>query len=290
MLTIETPNKTEESEHEYTIICGDCTDPNNYPDKKADLILFDPPFKPMKQPYEQIREDTKNKLEPITVCEGSMYDHFWLNLCSISVDKLKQSGWFIYKADDYTAREVYPITTNVFDYTYSIIWDKCAIGTGRRFRKQHEILEVYTQKNKEQYWSQKSLKSKKFDYNDLDGNKCKIKIDKWHGDSQGVAFPSVLKVEQCNSGAKGEKKEKHNHINQTPEELWIWFLKYCCPKDGLVLDLCAGSFSILKAVKMLNNHIGYNIKYHGIELEPDYCNKANKLIHNKNSLDKWSVK
>jgi DNA modification methylase len=270
----------------YTIICGDCTESSNLPNEneKVDLIIFDPPFKPKKTKYKQIDRDLKNKLDQISTPED--YNSWFESLCYISAKLLKDNGWFIFKSDDFTAREVYHITQKSFNYSYSVIWDKGRIGLGRKYRKQHEIIEIYTHYDQKQFWSQAAPHRKRMNCRDLTGKKVTIKLKKkWHGSSRGIAFPSVIKIPNFNSGTLGE--DPHEHINQTPEQLWYHFLKYCCPENGTVLDLTAGTFSILKAVKFLNEKEMSNRKYWGIEIVKEDCKKAKLLIDNPESIENY---
>lgn len=248
------------------IIQGDCLDPKKYPEMKFDLILFDPPFPPKKQKYEQIWSDPKNILESIETPTPKDYPLWWDKLCQILMNKLKKSGWFIVKSDDYGSKFIFPITFKYFDYIGDIIWDKKAIGLGYYIRKRHEVLSVYRPKKaKNTYWFRKIRKDA------LKGS--------WHGEGKGRSFPSVISILKSQSGIKGQKKQKH--INETPVKIWYPFLKWMCPLNGTVLDPCAGIGSIGIACKQMGR------EYHGIELDQKYVDLGNSRIEktNNNRLD-----
>lgn len=262
--------------------CGDCLDPAMYPKKKADLILFDPPFWPFKQQYKQVRKENQREFEPILTPTPAQYPLWWEQLCEIASQHLKKSGWFCYKSDSWTAKLTFPITQQYFQYSNEVIWDKCRIGLGRRIRTQHEQVECYMAKgSKRKYWKHGGVRSMKRQQVNLDGEVGEYKIKKWHGSSQGIAFPSVIRLENFNSGTlKSKAKQKkgpQEHINQTPFELWLNFIDYMSPPDGLVLDLTAGLGSIGLAVKTLNKR-GAARSYWAIEIEPKYVKKARKIL------------
>ncbi|WP_457558238.1 DNA methyltransferase [Candidatus Harpocratesius sp.] len=245
----------------YTFIAGDGSKQENFPTNNVDLVLFDPPFKPKITKYKQIRKQNKNQLEPIETPMGEKWEKFLSNLFFRlkKHDISTKSTYFIIKFDDYSAREFYK-SQNVLEWSYSIIWDKCRIGLGRKFRKQHELIEVYVN-NKAQklYWWQKTKESAK---------------RKWHGESQGIAFPSIISIPNYNSGTKGVRKICH--INQTPWELWVPFIEHCCPPGGLIYDPAMGTGSIAKAVYFLNQEKKLNISYHGVDIEQDYVDFARR--------------
>jgi len=62
------------------------------------------------------------------------------------------------------------------------------------------------------------------------------------------------------------------HPAYYPEELCVWPIKSSCPKDGIVLDIFAGTGTTLLAAKKLGR------KYLGFETNPDYIEIANKRI------------
>jgi site-specific DNA-methyltransferase (adenine-specific) len=240
--------------------------------ESIDLILQDPPFLPtkiQKTAYKQIRDDNQNNLKSIFT--PLKYKKWWDNLVGISMMLLKPSGYFIYKSDPYTAREVYPITKSCFHFTKSVIWDKGKIGLGRKIRMQHEILEVYQTFDKcAHYWKYPTIMNSKKDlFTNLDGKKIEVKSQqKWHGSGKGIAFPSILKFLPLGNGLLGS--DNQTHINQTPAGLWEKFIDYMCPPDGTVLDPCMGSGSVGMAVTKLNKRKGVNRKYIGIEIDPEF--------------------
>lgn len=263
-------------EVQYHLGQGSCLDPESYPgNKKADLVLFDPPFWPYQIAYKQIRKETEHKLKPIQTPEGIDYPRFWRRTCELAKDHMKKSAWFCFKSDGWTAKLTFPITKEYFTYSNEVIWDKMRIGLGRRIRTQHEQIECYTYGPKA-YWGQEMLKSSKRKGVSLEGEETEYKIKGWHGGSQGKAFASIIRVPNYNSGTLGKKGD--THINQTPPQVWEKFLKYMCPPDGLVLDLTAGTFSIAQACIKLNRLAKYDFKYWGIEIDPWYVKEAKKRL------------
>ncbi len=245
-----------------------------------DIIIFDPPFWPYKQAYKQIREGfTTHTLEPIQCPTPNQYPQWWDQVCKISASYLKPSGWFCYKADSWTAKLTFPITTQSFEYSNEVIWDKCRIGLGRRIRTQHEQIECYTSSSKEKkYWRDTMFNQEYLNHTSLNDEPVSVNINnrRWHGSSKGIAFPSILRIPNYNNGTLGMAK-KTEHINQTPPALWYNFLEYMCPPDGNVLDLCMGSGSIGQAVLYLNKH-GASRSYCGIEISPTEFRKAQRNL------------
>lgn len=264
----------------YHLCPGSCLDPSKYPLEKVDLVLCDPPFKSSKKNYQQIRKKTQNKLKPIATFEDYLED--WGKFCQIIQERLLPSGYFCFKADDYTAREVYPITSQFFQYRYTIVWDKGSIRIGNKWRKRHEIIEIYTQKTEEkQIWNRPINPRLQF-FKTIESffgeeEETAEVLPKWHGKSLGLAFPSILQIHDLNDGEKGTK-EKKTHINQTPISLWEPFLKYMSPKNGVILDPFMGSGSVLKAVQYVNYCENWDLDYWGIEIDPEYFKKPDSFF------------
>jgi len=246
---------------------GDATLPNYYPDNNTvDLCLCDPPFKPKSKQYKQIRDETSHKLDPIPTPSNPDYNLWWLRVLRNIKDSLKKGGYFIFKSDDYTSRELYEITKTFFDYRGSIVWDKKVIGLGRTVRKRHELLEIYVKKGETPYWGQERLPSRKILVKSLDGEYKEIKVDKWHGDIvKRVALSSVVQIIPDRAGMLGVLDDP-KHINQTPITLWKKIIPYFCPTSGLILDPFAGTGSIGKAIKDLNKLSKYNLFYYGFDI------------------------
>jgi DNA modification methylase len=284
-----------------TVQCGDCLDESNYPDEPADLILFDPPFKPFKKAYKQVRKNTVAKLDPILTPSAELYDRWWRKVCEVATKYLKPTGWFCYKSDSWTAKGTFPITREFFDYSNevildhgddryimelgTIVWDKGRIGLGRKIRTQHEQVEVYMAQGSEaKYWKfGKGIRSSKREQIGLTGKVGGYKIKKWHGSSQNIAFPSIIRVPNYNNGTLGATKTKH--INETPKKVWEKFIDYMCPPKGLVLDLTAGLGSVGKEVKYLNSKskdVDRDVWL--IEIEYKYCIKAYNALNPNNAL------
>jgi len=247
----------------YTLISGSCLDPEIYPNEKANLILFDPPFMPYSQAYKQVRKENLLSLDPIETPDSSDYLNWWKNLCEIGSNHLKNDGWYCYKSDSWTAKHTFPISQQYFKYSNEVIWDKGRIGLGRRIRTQHEQIECYTSNSgKKIYWKHPLL--------------SKVRSKTTHGTSQGLAFSSILKgikpFKHLNCGFVKYKQSKAKHINQTPPALWDKFIEFMCPPDGLVLDLTAGTCSIgISAIKL-------GRRYYAIELEEKYLKIGERLI------------
>lgn len=235
------------------------------PDNSIDIVLTDPPFLAKKTPYQQIRfgnSVVQNVLKPIpTVDKTYLADVF-----SQCMKKLKITGWLMFKADDYTARELY---NNIIDaeYMFTIVWDKMNIALGYYNRKQHEIIEVYRPKKaRDSYYKFRPPE--------------KQKDVKWHGDlkeDKPKAVPSIIKVPKYNLGNLLYRyaAEKDIHINQTPLQLWKIILDGYCPTNGNVLDPFCGTASVGKAY----SEMGYTGIYYGCDIELSHYIKKEVKLH-----------
>jgi len=249
-----------------------------YPPAPADLILFDPPFWPFSKAYKQVRAENKIALEPILTPDKDHYAEWWAAVCQIARDHLKPSGWFCFKADAWTGLLTFPITIESFAYSNEVIWDKGKIGLGRTIRVRHEKILVYMpEATGGHYWKYDKLPTSKRTQQNLDGKPGTYRLNKFHGGSQGKAFPSVIRVLADNNGYLGAPK-RVKHINQTPIGVWAPFLDFMCPPDGLVLDLCMGSGSIGQAVIKGNQEKGVSRAYWGIEISPKHFSTAKKNL------------
>lgn len=243
---------------------GDASNPRYYPEENTiDLCITDPPFKPKYKKYEQIRQSkTKNKLDAIPTPDTNEYNIWWLNVVKNIFNSLKKGGYFIFKSDDYTAREVYETTKTFFDYRGSIIWDKKMIGLGWTIRKQHELLEIYVKKGATPYFDKRVTPKTKIKMKTLDGGETIYEPKKWHGDYRRAnCLSSVITMLPVRIGVLGHKV-KHEHINQTPVELWNSIIPFFIPQGGKILDPFAGTGSIRKSVEYLNKyrHLNINIE------------------------------
>jgi DNA modification methylase len=249
----------------YEVRCGDVRDKTNYHDleMKFDLIFMDPPFKPMKQKYKQ-RSDAKEKLDEIETPKKEEWNQFFIDSVENVRNLLKPSGFFCIKCDSYTSRVIFALMEPYFDWKYTLIWDKCSIGLGWLWRKQHEEIEVYVNKDaqtKDLFWDQP----------------LKVDNGKWHGGSQDLAFSSIIKVPYRNNGTLGKrnngilnKDKKQKHINETPIGVFDKIIRYMTPKNAKILDLCAGRGSLGKKIKELNEKGNYNRSYIAMEKEMKY--------------------
>lgn len=263
----------------FTFVEGDAWHGDDAPIKKADILLCDPPFMPYKKAYKQVRKNTKTKLEAIQTPEKEEYLEKWDLFCTKWQRHMKKTGWFVYKADSWTAKFTFPITRQSFDYSNEVIWDKKRIGLGRRIRTQHENIECYTY-GTGAFWGQEMLKSNRREQVNLDGEIGEYKIKSWHGSSQGKAFPSILKISNFNNGTLGKNKlgKRDKHINQTPYQLWLPFLEYMVPEGGLIVDPFMGSGSIAKAVMWMNTRKGKNYRYWGADIDRKYVKMTNNAL------------
>lgn len=70
--------------------------------------------------------------------------------------------------------------------------------------------------------------------------------------------------------------ERNSHVTVKPVELIKWLIKLLTPKDGITIDITAGSCTHAVACEELNRECSYNLKWIDIELmntESDpYCN------------------
>lgn len=250
-----------------TLKCGDCQDSKNWPTQKIDCLIGDPPFKPKKTGYKQIRDNTVKKMKEISTPSGEDWDEMMRSIFLQYNQNHSPSGYCIIKLDDYSARELYQRGSrfysgeSIIEYSYSIIWDKKRIGLGRKFRKQHEIIEIYLpQDAAHTFWFQKKAEKK----------------GSWHGNSQAIAFSSIIKVANFNQGTLGVKNA--DHINQTPIDVWIPFLLHCVPDEALIFDPWMGSGSIGLAVKYVNKKYHKTLSYWGIEIDSDFFSIAKKNL------------
>lgn len=110
-------------------------------------------------------------------------------------------------------------------------------------------------------------------------------VDPGFGDSGGGSrmFPII---KYCTKVSPKERQlsngERNPHVTLKPIELIKWLIKLVTPKDGLTIDITAGSGTHAVAVEELNRDEGYNLKWINIELmntekEP-YCDVAKMRI------------
>lgn len=82
-----------------------------------------------------------------------------------------------------------------------------------------------------------------------------------------------------------KRKGKNNkHVTVKPKELIKWLIKLVTPKDGVTIDITAGSGTHGLSCEELNRDEGYNLKWINIEMmntESDpYCDIAKERIEN----------
>jgi len=87
-------------------------------------------------------------------------------------------------------------------------------------------------------------------------------------------------IKYCTKVSPKERKlpnrERNPHVTLKPVDLIKWLIKLVTPKDGITIDVTAGSATHAVAAEELNRDEGYNLKWLNIELlnsekEP-YCN------------------
>jgi len=256
---------------------GSCTDLSLYPDH-IEFTLFDPPFWYEKAQYKQIRKDTQHKMDQIETPPPDQYGIWWGEMCALIQERMPQGGWMCYKADSWTAKKTWPISSSYFQYSSEVIWDKIRIGVGVYIRPRHEQIEVYRIEGIKPYWKyETSLTKHNQNFKSLlKGTSVAVNTkSKTHGGSRGIAFESIIDgIPNYNKGVFGEETtSQDDHINRTPWQLWVPFIDYMCPKEGLVFDPCMGSGSILEAVLALNRR-GARRHYWGIEVDPKIYHKT----------------
>ena len=68
---------------------------------------------------------------------------------------------------------------------------------------------------------------------------------------------------------------RNTHITVKPVELMMWLIRLLVPKNGTLIDPCAGSFTTIVAAEKLNRSEDYSIKWIGIEMmnteQEPYC-------------------
>lgn len=109
--------------------------------------------------------------------------------------------------------------------------------------------------------------------------KDNIKIeDPGYGDVGGGSriFP-IIKYNTKVSPSERKLKDgaKNTHVTLKPKELIKWLIKLVTPKDGVTIDITAGSCTHGIACEELNRDEGYNLKWCNIELDED--EKGNSL-------------
>ena len=75
---------------------------------------------------------------------------------------------------------------------------------------------------------------------------------------------------------------RNPHVTLKPVELIKWLIKLITPKDGMTIDITAGSCTHALACEELNTDGGYNLKYIDIELcndeENPYCDVGKQRV------------
>lgn len=82
----------------------------------------------------------------------------------------------------------------------------------------------------------------------------------------------------CPKATKKEKGDFNKHVTVKPKELIKWLIKLVTPKNGITIDITAGSGTHGLACEELNRYENYNLKWINIEMlntekEP-YCDIA----------------
>jgi site-specific DNA-methyltransferase (adenine-specific) len=230
------------------IICGDCLEVmKNIPDKSIDLILCDLPY-----------GTTHNKWDIIIPLEP-----LWQQYERI----IKDNGAIVLTAVQIFASQLIMSRPHLFKY--DLIWKK-TIASGQLnvnnqpLRLHEHILVFY--KNQPTY-NQQFTKGKPYvinrkvtynggSYNDQEDT-SKI--------NNGFRHPtSVLEI--SNPRIKG------GHPTQKPIELFKWIIKTYTNNEGIVLDNTIGSGTTAVACLETNRN------YIGIELNKEYCKKAENRI------------
>jgi site-specific DNA-methyltransferase (adenine-specific) len=92
----------------------------------------------------------------------------------------------------------------------------------------------------------------------------------------------------CAKPTKKEKGEGNSHVTVKPKELIKWLIKLVTHKDGVTIDITAGSGTHAVAVEELNKDEGYNLKWLDIELmnteEEPFCDIAKSRIEKVNQI------
>jgi site-specific DNA-methyltransferase (adenine-specific) len=76
--------------------------------------------------------------------------------------------------------------------------------------------------------------------------------------------------------------ERNPHVTLKPVELIKWLIKLITPKDGITIDITAGSCTHAVACEMLNKQEGYYLRYIDVELcnsvENPYCDVGKQRL------------
>jgi site-specific DNA-methyltransferase (adenine-specific) len=188
-----------------TIYHGDCRDvlPSI---RDVDLVLTDPPFFMPATHYQSRVKWQRAWSDP------SILSAFWRNVVDLSVDALKDTGHFLTFCNGESYPVFYPEMYRRFETLKTLVWDKQAIGLGRVWRNQHELI--------------------------IAGRWAESRFE-----DDGKTRSDVLRFKAT--------RARRDHPVQKPVDMLADLISPTTPRDGLVCDPFIGSGTTLEAAAQL---------------------------------------
>jgi len=163
------------------------------------------------------------------------------------------------------------IASNPDWFRYDLVWNKSR-GTGfltanKMPMRSHEMIYVFAKKGA--FYNRIDTEGKPY------FKKSKEEVSEQYGikriEGVNTGTRCVLSVIDCLNSAGHHRKNKiGSHPTQKPSELYEWLLTRYCPKNGLMLDPTAGSFTSCFTANKLG------IESIGIEINEEFYKKACK--------------
>jgi len=260
------------------VICADAHEIlHEIPSESIDLVITSPPYDNIRKYKNDFR---KEKLD--------------LHLIGAEIFRvLKEGGVCVLVMQDQTINWGKTLTTfrTIVDWCDNIGFKlfECLIYRKHgaegawwrsRFRVDHEYMPIFVKGQKPKYFEKKFVKiPSKWGGKVLVGGATRLTSGETLKAKPIKINPfkcpgTVWEYMTCGDG----DKLKHKHPATFPDKLpWDIILTFC-PPDGVVLDPFCGAGTTLVAVIRINARFGYNIKYIGIDIAPEYCEIAKKRI------------
>ncbi len=233
---------------------------NNIPDKSVDLLIVDPPYNLTKNFHGNgfKKSDSENYAE---------YTEKWIEAVK---PKLKDDASLYVCCDWFSALSIGPVVAKNFILRNRITWGR-EKGRGAKSNWKNSMEDIFfATVSGEYYFDLNGVKIKKKvlapykengkpkDWKEEDGKKIRYTCPSNFWDDISVPYWSM--------------KENTAHPTQKPEKLIAKLIIASCPKNGLVLDIFAGSGTTAVVAKKLGR------KYIAIEQNPLYCAWAEKRL------------
>lgn len=222
-----------------------------------DLVLTDPPY--------CLGKDYGNDSDKMKGSEFLEWTQAWIDKV---IPKIKETGSLYIFATWQFSPEIFSYIKTKMEMVNEIIWDRRVPSMGgstRRFTSVHDNIGFFV-KNKKKYYFDIDPIRIPYDEETKKARTRSIFVGaKWL--ELGYNPKDVWSVSRLHR----QHSERENHPTQKPLEIVERIIKSSCPKDGVVLDLFAGSGTTLEA-SVIN---GRNVI--GFEINSDYC----KMIENR---------